>query len=196
MSIHSQELNVDSTAMNAHQKNYYKACIAIRNGVIENNHVLFDYARDLLRERITHLSPLVLDTINVSDEVPMNEHMYFTREYAKFLKDKIKSPFIDKGGLKGDDNQCMIMHHAVSPHGVLSYRAETDEAGSMVMFAVAEVGGKLSLNVIRNGISSKAQIYEDGAVAYLPYYLNEGDIITIEIKNETDKEISFVFASN
>lgn len=198
----AQTLPIDE--LNKNMQRFYRGCIVLREGIEQKNAIKLDKAIELLDEdplnpdRI-ELYSLHLECRDTLNECPMKGHMFYNAEYAEFYKENMGlGTFKEKAeSLRGIPSNCQIAHRAIKAHGRISYN--TKMAGTCQVIVLAEVGGRIKATIqTPNGEEYTGLPFENGSVSYIKWDMAPfppGQVI-LTIENTSNKDLSFVIASN
>lgn len=204
MSILGKAQTMPVDELNKNMQRFYKGCIVLREGIEQKNAITLDKAIELLDadplnpERI-ELYSLHLECKDTLNECPMKGHMFYNAEYAEFYKENMGlGTFREKAeSLRGIPSNCQIAHRAIKAHGRISYN--TKMAGFCQVIVIAEVGGTVKATVqIPDGTEYFGLPFEEGSVSYIKWDMAmfPPQQVVLTIENTSNKDISFVIASN
>ncbi len=203
MTMSAQKMPTEN--LNETQARFYEGCTYLREGALKNSLSTLDEAISLLDESKNNPDRIVLQDLYVeledakSDTVSMEGHMYFSGGYAQHLYEQKEEPYIETASslrsvAKGE---CFVNQNAVRANGTVEYRVKMVD--SCNVFVMSESGGKINLTVKDEGNGSvyEGTPYEDGSVSYVEWEQSQqSQDAVLVIENKTDKDISFVIATN
>ena len=197
-----QVLPVDE--LNTDMQRYYKGCMILREGIQQKNAIILDKAIELLDEdpqnpnRI-ELYDLQIECVDTMNQCSMKDHMYYNADYAEFYKENMGMGVFTEPAesLRNIPKNCHIAHRAIKARSKTRYR--TKMMGICQIFVLAELGGTINVSVlIPNEGEYEGQSYENGTVSYAKWNMHSFPAKQVEliIENTSDKDISFVIATN
>ncbi len=196
--------------LNETMARFYEGCLYLRAGIEKNSLTRLDKAATLLDESKNNPDRIVLQNIDLkynnmaADTISMQGHTYFCGDYARYMYGQRDVVYVDHshalrsfGNTVAQVSECYVGQDAVTARGEVAY--DMVMGGTCKIFVVAEPGGTLSLSVKDegNGKTYEGTSYEDGGVAYVEWEQSgESTSAVMTIVNTSDKDISFVIASN
>ncbi len=192
--------------LNETQARYYEGCVLLRDGVINNSKSRLREAMKLLDEDMMNNDRLELKDLDVffdaskKDTASIGTHMQFTGGYAKHEYEEKRDVHVENvSGLRGveeGEEACYVYQTAVKANGTVECHVLM--GGICQMFVMTEPEGEIKLTIRDEG---SRNVYEGTAYDNGVYYVewvqsDDSPSALITIENKSDKDISFVIASN